>query len=245
MQATVRAGILKCLLDCTKELWTSANFVFNGEGLRIRAMDSSHVALASLTLESAAFATFQCSEQVILGIQFDALSVILRSCAMDDLIKLEYASNGDHLAITRGEDRQWELKLLDSDQDDLEIPNQTYDISASVSTPELQRCLRDLKDLGADTIAVTVIEHVISFSVDGQMGRGTASMKDGVNIDGEADYKCKFSLKYFSAFVKGSALCSSVRLRIGRDTPLCVTYDIEGHGNLEFYLAPRIEDEDQ
>ena len=144
----------------------------------------------------------------------------------------------------RGEDRQWELKLLDIDQDDVDIPAQTYDISARVSTSELQRCLRDL-NLGADTIAVTVIEHVISFSVDGQMGRGTASMKDGVNIDGEADYKCKFSLKYFSAFVKGSALCSSVRLRICRDTPLCVTYDIEGHGNLEFFLAPRLADEDE
>ena len=245
MQATIRAGIFKCLLDCTKELWTSANFVFSGEGLRIRAMDSSHVALASLTLVPSAFSSYQCTEQVVLGVQFDALSVILKSCAMDDLIKLEYELSSDHLLIMRGEDRHWELKLLDSDQDDLEIPNQTYDISASVSTPELQRCLRDLKDLGADTIAVTVTEHVISFSADGQMGRGTASMKDGVNIEGEMDCKCNFSLKYLSAFVRGSTLCSMVRLQMGKDKPLCVTYDIEGHGNLEFYLAPRIADEDE
>ena len=70
-------------------------------------------------------------------------------------------------------------------------------------------------------------------------------MKDGVKIDGELDTKCKFSLKYFSAFVKGSTLCSVVRLRMGTDTSLCVSYDIDGHGNLEFDLAPRIEDEDE
>ena len=214
--------------------------------MQMRAMDSSHVALVSLTLTPAAFASFWCSKHVQLGIQFDALSMILKSCATDDLIKLEYALSSDHLSIMRGDDRQWEMKLLDSDQDDqLSIPNQTYDISARVSTSELQRCLRDLKDLGADTIAVTVTDHVISFSVDGQMGRGTASMKDGVHIEGEMDSKCKYSLKYFSAFVKGGTLRSAVRLRMGKDTPLCVTYDLEGHGNLEFYLAPRIEDEDE
>ena len=109
--------------------------------------------------------------------------------------------------------------------------------------PELQRCLRDLRGLAADTIAVTVNEHVICFSVDGQMGRGTASMKDGVDIEGEMNSKFKYSLKYVSAFVKASTLWSTVRLRMGKDTPLCVAYDVDGHGNLEFYLAPRIEDE--
>ena len=174
------------------------------------------------------------------------LSMILKSRTTDDLIKLEYALSTDHLLVMRGEDRQWEMKLLDSDQyDQLSIPNQTYDISARVSTSELQKCLRDLKDLGADTIAVTVTDHVISVSVDGEMGRGTASMKDGVHIEGEMDSKCKYSLKYSSAFVKGGALRSAVRFRMGKDTPLCVTYDLEGHGNLEFYLAPRIEDEDE
>ena len=176
-----------------------------------------------------------------LGIQFDALSTVLKSCGTDDSIRLEHALTSDHLTILRGEDRQWELKLLDSDQEDTTIPEQSYDISVSASAPELQRCLRDLKELGADTIAVTVSQSGVACSVDGQIGRGTATMKDGVEIEGETDCKCKYSLKYLSAFTKGSALCSTVRLRMGTDTPLCVTYDIDGHGNLEFYLAPRIE----
>ena len=243
MQAQIRAGIFKSLLDCTKELWGSANFVFDHDGLRVRAMDSSHVALASLTLMPAAFSPYRCSEQVTLGIQFDALATVLKTCGTDDSIRLEHELNSDHVKIMRGEDRQWELKLLDSGQEDMSIPEQIYDISVSVSTSELQKCLRDLKEQGADTIVVTVNDHVC-FSVDGHMGRGTALMKD-VDIEGEMDCKCKYSLKYLSAFTKGSALCSTVRLRLGKDTPLCVAYDLEGHSNLEFYLAPRIEDEDQ
>ena len=244
MQATMRAGVLKSLLECTKEFWSSANFVFSENGMQMRAMDSSHVALVSLALAPAAFPFYRCPEQATLGIQFDALSMVLRSCAADDQIKLEFDADSDRITILRGEDRQWELKLLDSsDQDDMSIPDQIYDVSVRAPSSELQRCLRDIRDLGADTIAVTVNDHVC-FSVDGHMGRGTASMKD-VDIEGEMDCKCKYSLKYLSAFTKGSALCSTVRLRLGKGTPLCVAYDLEGHINLEFYLAPRIEYEDQ
>ena len=61
-------------------------------------------------------------------------------------------------------------------------------------------------------------------------------------VEGQMDCACKYSLKYLSAFMKGNpSLCPKVRLRMGKDTPLCVTYDLEG-GTLEFYLAPRIED---
>ena len=134
------------------------------------------------------------------------------------------------------------LKLLEIEQDEMTVPEQFYDITARAASTELQRCIRDLKELGADTIAVSVQEYLMAFSVDGQMGRGTASMKDGIDIDGQMDCACKYSLKYLSAFMKGNpSLCPKLRLRMGKDTPLCVTYDIEG-GSLELFLAPRIED---
>ena len=69
-------------------------------------------------------------------------------------------------------------------------------------------------------------------------------MKDGAAIEGEMDFKCSYSLKYLSAFAKGSPLCSTVLMRMGKETPMCLTSDVEeGHGTLEFYLAPRIEDD--
>ena len=85
-------------------------------------MDSSHVALASLTLMPAAFSSYRCSEQVTLGIQFDALATVLKTCGTDDGIRLENELNSDRVQIMRGEDRRWELKLLDSDQEDMPIP---------------------------------------------------------------------------------------------------------------------------
>ena len=242
MDCTLRAGIVKCLIDCTKELWSSVNFVFDADGLRLRAMDSSHVALASLTLTPAAFFSFKCLEKVQLGIYTDALSMVLKSCAADDQITIRYTLNSDYISISHGDDRHWELKLLEIEQDEMAVPEQLYDISATAVTSDLQKCLKDLREMAADTIAVSMQQHVMAFTVEGHLGSGTASMRDGIGIEGHMDCACKYSLKYLSAFMKGNpSFCPKVRLRMGKDTPLCVTYDLEG-GALEFYLAPRIED---
>ena len=84
----MRAGIFKCLLDCTKESWSSAVFVFSEDGMHMRAMDTSHVALTLLSLTPAALSPFRCPQRTALGIRFDALSIVLKTCATEDQIKL-------------------------------------------------------------------------------------------------------------------------------------------------------------
>lgn len=213
----------------------------------MRAMDSSHVALASLTLTPASFSLFRCSEQATVGVQFDALSTVLKSCAVDDEIKLEYDVDSDHLTIMRGEDRQWELKLLDIEADETTIPEQSYDVSAIIPSFEFLKVCRDLKEIGGETITIRVTDgSTISCSVEGHHGRATAVLKDGISIECacEMEDKMSYALRYLASFAKGSPLCSTVRIQMGKGTPLCMTYDFtEGHGCLQFFLAPRIDDD--
>ena len=256
MEATLRAGILKSLLDCTKDLWTSANFLFDADGLRMRAMDNSHIALACLTLRpgvSAIFSSFQCSEQVKLGIQFDALSMALKACAVDDELKLEYNVGNDYITIVRGDDlRQWELKLLDIEEDEMIIPDQKYNVSAEVPSSDFLKMCRDLKDIGGETISIRVDDgSKISCSVEGVHGRGTAVLKEGISVECARETACSYGLRFIHSFAKASPLCLTVRVQLGKETPLCITYDIEaGHGspdsqsNLQFFLASRIDEGD-
>ena len=108
---------------------------------------------------------------------------------------------------------------------------------------ELLKCLRDLKDLGADTITISVDKRCVCFSVDGSIGRGTAVITDGVSRDGEVDVKCAYPFRYLASFAKCAPLSESARLHLGKETPLCVRFDLEGRGHLEFYLASRYEDD--
>ena len=105
MDCTLRAGIFKSLIDCTKELWGSANFIFDADGMRMCSMDSNHTALASLTLTQSAFISFECHEKVQIGMHLDALSMVLRSCGVDDQVTIGYTSDNDYISIVLETDR--------------------------------------------------------------------------------------------------------------------------------------------
>ena len=247
MEAQIRAGLLKCVLDCTRESWSSAVLVFSENGMHMRAMDSSHVALTLLSLNPTALSPFRCPQRTVLGIHLDALSIVLKTCATEDQIKIESALNSDRITITRGDDlRQWELKLLEIEEDIMDIPIQKYDVSAEIPSPEFLKVCRDLKEIGGDTITICVTDgSTISCSVEGNHGRGTAVLNN-VSLEREVGEKliCSYSLRFVAAFAKGSPLCSDVRLQFGKETPLCLTYNIgEGRGCLQFFLASRIDDD--
>ena len=245
MECILRAGILKALLDSTRELCTSANFQFDGDGLRMQAMDTAHVALISLALAPCAFLSYRCSENPsTLGIHFEALALVLKACA-DDQIKLVWEQGGDHLTISR-KDRQYSLKLLEIDEEITSVPELCYEVSATVPASEFQKICRDLKDIGGDTISICAAPDGITCKVDGDLGSGTAVIKEGVSIDSCVAVTSSYSLRYLAAFTKCVTLCSNVLIQMGKETPLRLTYVVDAaspeHGRLEFFLAPRICD---
>ena len=55
-------------LPAIKELVTDANFQCDDEGIKLQAMDNSHVALVSLNLETSAFKRYRCDHSMPLGV---------------------------------------------------------------------------------------------------------------------------------------------------------------------------------
>jgi proliferating cell nuclear antigen len=51
-----------------------------------------------------------------------------------------------------------------------------------------------------------------------------------------------FALRYLEKFGKAAALSPTVRLRLCRDMPLIVEFDLPHRGSLSFFLAPKLED---
>lgn len=51
-----------------------------------------------------------------------------------------------------------------------------------------------------------------------------------------------FALRYLNMFNKASCLTNSVKLMMAADTPLVVEYEIDTHGSLKYYLAPKINE---
>ena len=51
-----------------------------------------------------------------------------------------------------------------------------------------------------------------------------------------------FALRYLNMFNKACTLTNSVKLMMAQETPLVVEFDIDSHGSIKYYLAPKINE---
>jgi len=118
---------------------------------------------------------------------------------------------------------------------------------------EFQRIVRDLQVLG-DTCTIAVNKEGVRFSVSGAMGTGNILTRanavgdkeeDHVVIDMEEPVELNFALRYLNFFTKATPLSGSVIISMSPDVPVVVEYPIQDIGYVKFYLAPKIEDDEE
>jgi proliferating cell nuclear antigen len=124
-------------------------------------MDNSHVALVSMLLRSEAFSPFRCDRNIALGINLGSLTKVLRAAQSDDILTLKAEDAPDVVNLVfenSASDRisEYDIKLMDIDQEHLGIPETEYAATITMPAPEFQRICRDLTALsesGTRTLA--------------------------------------------------------------------------------------------
>ncbi|ORX40864.1 proliferating cell nuclear antigen, N-terminal domain-domain-containing protein [Kockovaella imperatae] len=188
LEARVKqASVLKKLLDAIKELVTDGNLDCTDEGIALQAMDNSHVALVSLKLVAEQFESYRCDRNMPLGVNLTSLTKILKCAKDNDVVTLKAADDADALGMvfeSPKEDRvgEYEMKLMDIDQEHLGIPDTQYDATITMSSAEFQRICRDLAALG-ESVKIEASKEGVRFSSEGEVGNGSVLLKQSAGTD--------------------------------------------------------------
>lgn len=256
-EATLKQGkIFKLIIESIKDLIQDANIDVTEDEISIQSMDSSHVALVAVTMAEANFDHYRCDRPISLGFNSANMAKILKCAGNDDLITLKAEDDGDSLTLmfeSPAQDRiaDFELKLMDIDNEQLGIPDTPYKTTIKMPSGEFQRIIRDLQVLG-DTCTISCTKEGIRFSVSGDLGTGnvltransaTDKEEDQVVIDMEEPVELNFALRYLNFFTKATPLSGSVIISMSPDVPIVIEYPIEESGHIKYYLAPKIDEE--
>lgn len=103
-------------------------------------------------LKSESFSPFRCDRNIALGINLTSLTKVLRCAQNEDILtlKAEDAPDVVNLVFESAEsDRisEYDIKLMDIDQEHLGIPDTEYAATISMPSPEFSRICRDLSAL--------------------------------------------------------------------------------------------------
>lgn len=257
----MQGSILKKLMESIKDLVTDANFDCSSTGIQLQAMDSSHVSLVSLFLRAEGFQMFRADRNLSLGINLASMAKILKCAGNDDVITLKAGDDDDNVTFMFESPNQtrvshFSLKLMDIDSEHLGIPDTDYQCVVAMPAAEFQRICREISIIG-DTVKISASKEGVKFQVAGDMGTGNIVCKSNPSADDEEDavsVRCEeevsltFALRYLNFFAKATPLSGTVTLRMSPDVPLVTEYKIGDEGELgyiRFYLAPKIEEEDE
>ncbi|CAG8518026.1 766_t:CDS:2 [Ambispora leptoticha] len=247
-----QGSLLKKILEAVKELVTDANFDCSETGIALQAMDNSHVALVSVLLRAEGFDPYRCDRNMPLGVNLNSLNKILKCAGNEDIITLKADDSGDTLGLifeSPNNDRvgEYELKLMDIDQEHLGIPDTEYEAIVRMPSSEFQRICRDLAVI-SESVTFNVEKEGIKFTSSGEFGTGAVTLKPHTDIDNEEastsieltqSVTLTFSLKYLTLFSKSTPLSDQVTLFLSDNVPLLVEYKMDDSAFIRYYLAPR------
>lgn len=220
-------------------------------------MDESHIALVSMKLGCDSFDSYRCDRAIPLGINIDSLTKVLKSANNSDVLTLRAEDDGDILGLVfedaNNRDRisEYNLKLMNIDQEHLSIPETEFTSTITMSSAEYQRIIRDLSSL-AELITVNATKDGVRFSVEGEIGTGAVNLKPSTNISEDAasvdiqvsePVSLGFNIKYLLHTCKAGSLSTKVSLNMTANHPIHISYKLAA-GHLDFYLAPTINDDD-
>jgi len=253
----VQGNLFKKLLESVKELLNEATWDCSDTGIQLQAMDNSHVSLVSVNLRADGFDKFRCDRQLAMGMNLGSMSKILKCAGNDDIITMKAQDNADTVTFMFESPNQdkvsdYEMKLMNLDAEHLGIPETDYAAVIKMPSAEFQRVIRDLSQFG-DSLVISVTKEGVKFSAAGDIGVGNIKIAQNSNVDKEEEsvtiemqepVSLAFACRYLNMFTKASCLSNQVCLSMSPEVPLVVEYNIGEIGQVRYYLAPKIEDDD-
>ncbi|KAL2022766.1 hypothetical protein VTK56DRAFT_4582 [Thermocarpiscus australiensis] len=248
---------LEMVVDAIKDLVQDCNFDCNDSGIALQAMDNSHVALVSMMLKAEGFSPFRCDRNIALGVNLTSLTKVLRAAQNEDILTLKAEDAPDVLNLvfeSSETDRisEYDLKLMDIDQEHLGIPETEYAATITMPSSEFKRITTDLIAM-SESVTIEASKDGVKFSCQGDIGNGSVTLRQHSNVEKPSEsieielsepVSLTFSLKYLVNFCKASALSNTVKICLSNEVPLLVEYSLAGSSYLRFYLAPKIGDEE-
>jgi len=253
----VQGNLLKKVLESLKDLLTEATWDCADTGIQLQAMDNSHVSLVSVNLRADGFDKFRCDRQLSMGMNLGSMSKILRCASNDDIITIKAQDQADTVTFMFESPNQekvadYEMKLMNLDQEHLGIPETDYAAVIKLPSSEFQRIIKDLSQFG-ESVVISCTKEGVKFSAAGDIGTGNIKLAQTANVDKEEEavtidmqepVTLTFACRYLNMFTKASCLAPQVSLSMSPEVPLVVEYKIGDIGHIRYYLAPKIEDED-
>tara|TARA_B100000686_G_C16681935_1_gene912456 strand:- start:486 stop:1241 length:756 start_codon:yes stop_codon:yes gene_type:complete len=249
-KARIKADSIKEFIGTVGALVDEAKLNVSEDGIQVKAVDPSHVAMIEANLVKSAFDSYEAAP-VEMGIDIDKFKTVLSVAGKEDMVDMEKDDSLNRLVVNIGNLTR-AMPLLDtSGMPDPKVPSLDLPASISVSVNEIAQGLKASKSV-SDHIALSTTKDSFRLVCEGDnQNKVDLSLgKDQLEkLDSAEETTSLFSLEYFALMVNSLPSDRILHINLGSDLPVKVDADLAvddmtgAQGNVKFLLAPRIDRE--
>jgi len=144
-------------------------------------------------------------------------------------------------------DKYFDMKTMDLDEELLDIPDNEYSVDLILPTKMFVSLSQELS-MFDDSVRVVCKQDNVELVAKGNTG----AMKVNMNIDDVLEYAIEenisldmtYSIQYFQMMCQFHKLSDKVALGFSEETPMMMKYELDETSFVRFYLAPKLDDND-
>ena len=240
---TIQASAIRSIFEVLKEIISDVNVYFGPTGIRILTLDTARVTLVHVFLGAENFEEYTCPNEIAAGMNMSNTYKLLKSVGNSDTltIKMPGRESIEFVIdnISKKSSTSFKLKLLDINEDILEVPDIHMNVITTLPSIDFQRITRDMGNLAND---INIIRDggQLELSCCGDFADQKTVMDYPEDVKRVGN---TFSLKYINLFTKATGMCSSVQLMqdTENDGVIVFRYSIANLGEMKFYLAAKMD----
>ena len=225
--------------------------VVDQDGVSVREMDPSHVAMCDFRLGKEYLDDFDCLNPPIkIALDLGNALKYFKSVRKDDYVRLAWDACDSKLRITfAGQNaRTFTVKTLEPTEtkEDPPVPKLTLDAKVRLLTKALTHALSDLELLN-DHAEISVDERIVRLTASNEGDQCDYAMERGderlIDVRASTQAKAIYSIAWLKEFAKAlSQLSEVITLELSNNMPIRVSVDLSG-AQMHYWLAPRIAEE--
>lgn len=251
---TMQMNVIKILIESLKEVINDATFIFDKDGIHMKAIDGPESIYVNMNLRASGFELFYLRGRrttIAIGI-VRLFKLIGRSITSNDVISL-FLDDGDreHLGVemanfNRKSTDEFKIKLIELNNVDIQFEHDyQYDTVFSLPASYFHKLCRDMNYV-SKTVTITCVGDQVMFSCKSAIGSRDSP------IDPSKDYlkfiknnkpedikQNSFCLSDLISFTKFTNLStnSRVKVHLQNDAPLMLEYTVGDLGTISIYIG--------
>ncbi len=234
-------------LTAVSEFITEGIFKAKKDGIYMSAVDPTMVVLVDFKFLATQFAKYEVDTEQEISVNMESFLSILKRASASDKVTLALDKDAKKLEITfvGSAIRKFVQPLIVIEEAETPEMNLDFPAHVDIQTSILEDGIGDAS-IVSDTIVVEADENMFAISSKGDLNKVRLEIEKGnkalLDLSVKESCASKFSLDYFKKIIKAGKLADVVEINFGKDYPAKLTFRQKDALELNYVLAPRVED---